>query len=51
MKRLLLNTLIGLALLTCQTSFAQKTKAKLRLVRQISKTLSNLSLQNLKLSV
>ena len=28
MKRLLLNTLIGLALLTCQTSFAQKTKAK-----------------------
>ena len=41
MKKLLLNTLIGLALLTCQTSFAQKTKAKfspkLRLVRQISK--------------
>ena len=28
MKKLLLNTLIGLALLTCQTSFAQKTKAK-----------------------
>ena len=44
MKKLLLNTLIGLALLTCQTSFAQKTKAKFspikvetRLVRQISK--------------
>ena len=26
MKRLLLNTLIGLALLTCQTSFAQRQK-------------------------
>lgn len=40
MKRLLLNTLIGLALLTCQTSFAQRQKQnshrlkwKLRLVR------------------
>lgn len=28
MKKLLLNTLVGLALLTCQTSFAQKTKGK-----------------------
>ena len=28
MKKLLLNTLIGLALLTCQTSFAQKDKSK-----------------------
>lgn len=44
MKKLLLSTLVGLALLTCQTSFAQKTKGKfspikveLRLVRQISK--------------
>ena len=29
MKKLLLNTLIGLALLTSQTSFAKKTKAKI----------------------
>ena len=28
MKKLLLSTLVGLALLTCQTSFAQKTKGK-----------------------